>query len=60
MFVGKQHAAEEWIDLTGRHDHTVKIEQDGYGIFPVRAGSVSVWALPAEEDSQETEEEANA
>ncbi|KOS01340.1 alpha-amylase [Paenibacillus polymyxa] len=61
MFVGKQRVGEEWMDLTGHHDHTVKIEQDGYGIFPVRAGSVSVWALPAEEDSQETEEEeANA
>ncbi len=60
MFVGKQHAGEKWTDLTGHHDHAVKIEQDGYGVFPVRAGSVSVWALPTEEDSLETEDTANA
>ncbi|WP_353505559.1 alpha-amylase domain-containing protein, partial [Paenibacillus terrae] len=61
MFVGKHRAGEQWTDLTGRHDHIVQIEQDGYGVFPVRAGSVSVWALPGEDDSlEEAEDDVNA
>lgn len=48
MFVGEHRAGEEWTDYTNSIDEPVVIDDEGYGTFPVQAGSVSVWALPAE------------
>ncbi|GAD96909.1 alpha-amylase, putative [Paecilomyces variotii No. 5] len=43
MFVGKQHAGERWTDVLEWSSETVVIDNQGYGIFPVLAMSVSVW-----------------
>lgn len=44
MYVGTHRAGEEWMDLTGNRDERVTIGSDGFGVFPVHGGSVSVWA----------------
>ncbi|QGQ94776.1 alpha-amylase [Paenibacillus psychroresistens] len=46
MFVGAQRAGEVWTDLTNTRDEHIVIEEDGFAVFPVNGGSVSVWALP--------------
>jgi alpha-amylase len=46
MFVGRNRAGEEWVDLTGTRDEYITIEDDGYATFLVNGGSVSVWAHP--------------
>ncbi|MDG5472643.1 alpha-amylase [Jeotgalibacillus sp. ET6] len=46
MFVGENRAGEEWVDYTRSYADRVKIDEEGYGDFPVQAGSVSVWAFP--------------
>jgi hypothetical protein len=43
MFVGQQHAGEQWTDILEWHSGTVTIDSRGYGIFPVSKVSVSVW-----------------
>jgi alpha-amylase len=45
MLAGKDRAGENWIDLTGNRSDSVVIEEDGFAVFPVNGGSVSVWAL---------------
>lgn len=46
MFVGEHRSGEVWTDLTNTRDEQITIEEDGFAIFPVNGGSVSVWALP--------------
>ncbi|MCD7036694.1 alpha-amylase [Metabacillus sp. GX 13764] len=43
MFVGEERAGQVWEDCTGNRQDTVEIEEDGFGVFPVNGGSVSVW-----------------
>nr|WP_044641733.1 alpha-amylase [Risungbinella massiliensis] len=43
MYVGKQHAGETWVDLTGNSTNKVTINHDGWGDFYVNGGSVSVY-----------------
>lgn len=50
MFVGKERAGESWVDLTNNRSDLICIEEDGFATFPVNAGSVSVWALPANQE----------
>ncbi|SEU11977.1 alpha-amylase [Paenibacillus sp. NFR01] len=49
MFVGEARSGEAWIDYTGNLDATVTIGEDGWAVFPVKGGSVSVWAMPDED-----------
>ena len=44
MFVGQEWADQTFIDLLENHPAQVTINAEGYGEFPVAAGSVSVWA----------------
>ncbi|MFC7678725.1 alpha-amylase [Paenibacillus sp. GCM10028914] len=46
MNVGKERAGQVWVDLTNTREDHVTIGEDGFAIFPVNGGSVSVWALP--------------
>ncbi|NJJ39292.1 alpha-amylase [Paenibacillus apii] len=48
MFVGEERAGEVWADLTLSREDTVEIGEDGWAVFPVNGGGVSVWALPLE------------
>ncbi|TFE00003.1 alpha-amylase [Jeotgalibacillus sp. R-1-5s-1] len=48
MFVGQHRAGEQWRDYTNSREEHMTIDEEGYGTFPVNAGSVSVWALPEE------------
>lgn len=43
MFVGQQHAGEQWTDILEWHSGSVTIDNRGWGIFPVSKMSVSVW-----------------
>ncbi|KAF5861210.1 hypothetical protein ETB97_000523 [Aspergillus alliaceus] len=43
MYVGPNHAHEEWTDVMQNHASTVTIDDSGYGVFPVTGMSVSVW-----------------
>lgn len=43
MYVGRQHAGEQWTDILDWHTDIVHIDDRGYGVFPVNAMSVSVW-----------------
>ncbi|MDT3425449.1 alpha-amylase [Paenibacillus forsythiae] len=55
MFVGANRAGERWTDLTLNREGAVEIGRDGWAVFPVNGGSVSVWALPMEqEDGKDT------
>ncbi|WP_026696082.1 alpha-amylase [Peribacillus kribbensis] len=45
MYVGTHRSGEEWSDLTYNCEGTIKIDEEGFAVFPVKAGSVSVWAL---------------
>ena len=44
MFVGQEWADQTFVDLLENHPAQVTINAEGYGEFPVAAGSVSVWA----------------
>lgn len=46
MNVGTERAGEVWVDLTNTREDNVIIGKDGFAVFPVNGGSVSVWALP--------------
>jgi len=41
MEVGKEHANEEWTDLLGWHQGTIKIGEDGWADFKCSSMSVS-------------------
>lgn len=43
MNIGKLHAGEVYYDAIGFREEEVIIEEDGSAIFPVGAGSISVW-----------------
>jgi alpha-amylase len=45
MHIGGQFTGREYIDFLQNHDARVKIDEEGWGEFLVRAGSVSVWIL---------------
>ena len=44
MFVGQEWADQTFVDLLENHPAQVTINAEGYGEFPVAAGSVSVFA----------------
>lgn len=46
MNVGKERAGQVWVDLTNTRKDRTTIGEDGFAVFPVNGGSVSVWALP--------------
>ncbi|KIL49457.1 alpha-amylase [Jeotgalibacillus soli] len=48
MYVGKERAGEEWLDMTNSREDKITIDDDGFATFTVNAKSVSVWALPDE------------
>lgn len=50
MFVGKERAGQVWTDYTGNCPEKITIEEDGFATFLVKGGSVSVWALPDDEE----------
>lgn len=43
MEVGKRHAGNRFTDALGKVNEEVSINQDGWGLFKVKARSVSVW-----------------
>ena len=43
MYMGKQHAGQKFIDATRNIDAILSIDSEGYGLFPVKGRSVSVW-----------------
>jgi alpha-amylase len=49
MFVGEERAGETWVDLTNTREDKIEIDEEGFGVFKVAAGSISVWALPEED-----------
>ncbi|MEC0245243.1 alpha-amylase [Paenibacillus chitinolyticus] len=48
MFVGEERAGQTWLDMTGTRPEEIVIGDDGFAVFPVNGGSVSVWAQPDE------------
>lgn len=44
MYVGEQHAGEEWTDILRLTQGRVVIDERGRAKFPVQARSVGVWA----------------
>lgn len=50
MFVGQQHAYEQWTDLLHPSMKPVIINKKGYGDFGVQAMSASVWVDSATMD----------
>ncbi|MNW69877.1 Glucan 1,4-alpha-maltohexaosidase precursor [compost metagenome] len=59
MFVGEERAGEVWEDFTHNREEQVTIGEDGWAVFPVNGGSVSVWALPDEENTDPEETPAS-
>jgi alpha-amylase len=45
MEVGKHHAGKVFVDYLNKHDAEVTINEEGWGEFFVRTGSVSVWGI---------------
>lgn len=43
MEVGKHYAGQSFKDTLGRFEHTVTIDENGWGNFTCPAGNVSVW-----------------
>lgn len=43
MAVGKEHSGETWTDVLGWQQDEVKIDDDGYGLFPCPGTSVAIW-----------------
>lgn len=43
MYIGEQFAGKILIDCIGKCQEEVCISEDGYGVFPVKEKSVSVW-----------------
>ena len=48
MYIGKRHAGKIFYDCIGNCADTVTIDKEGYGVFEVSDGSVSVWILKNE------------
>lgn len=48
MYIGKRNAGKIFYDCIGNCADTVTIDKDGYGVFEVSDGSVSVWILKNE------------
>lgn len=44
MEIGTAYAGQFFIDLLGRFDHKIEIDENGWGNFTCPAGNVSVWA----------------
>ncbi|UQZ33980.1 alpha-amylase [Paenibacillus sp. PK3_47] len=57
MFVGEARAGESWEDFTRNREESITIDGEGWAVFPVNGGSVSVWALP---DADTEAEDAGA
>ena len=45
MYVGKQHANKQFVDALGHFRKTVVINNDGWGNFMVKGGSISCWIV---------------
>lgn len=43
MFVGQEAAGKTYADFLGHLDDKILIDEEGYGVFPVREKSVSCW-----------------
>ena len=43
MYVGKQNVGEKYIDIMGKSDEKIIIDEEGCGNFEVKERSVSVW-----------------
>ncbi|MEK4061311.1 MULTISPECIES: alpha-amylase [Paenibacillus] len=52
MFLGEERAGEVWKDFTHNREDNITIGEDGWAVFPVNGGSVSVWALPDNGDKE--------
>ena len=54
MNVGRQHAGENWTETLTGSSEDVPIDEEGWGVFPIRAsrgsGSVAVWVNAAASD----------
>ena len=45
MHIGKDYAGEKMLDAIGNCNEEVIIDEEGYGVFKVKAKSVSVWVM---------------
>ena len=45
MYIGKDYAGEKMLDAIGNCNEEVIIDEEGYGVFKVKAKSVSVWVM---------------
>ena len=45
MYIGKDYAGEKMLDAIGNCNEEVIIDGEGYGVFKVKAKSVSVWVM---------------
>lgn len=45
MYISKKYAGEKFIGALGGSDEEVLIDNDGYGNFKVKNGSVAVWIM---------------
>ena len=52
MHVGQLQAGNTFVDHLGHCDQHVVIDEEGWGVFPVAAGSVSVWRRQAADTNQ--------
>jgi len=47
MEIGKKHSGKIFIDLLKKHDGEIKIDEEGWAEFLVKAGTASVWVEKA-------------
>lgn len=45
MHVGILNAGKTFVDYLGHHDAEIDIDDEGWAVFPVCSGSISVWAV---------------
>lgn len=45
MYVGTSYCHQIFYDYLGHHQQRVEIDEQGYGVFPVNDGSVSVYIM---------------
>jgi alpha-amylase len=45
MYVGKHHSGETWKSMLSDDINTVKIDEEGNGVFYCEAGSLSIWSV---------------
>ena len=43
IYVGEKHKGQIWVDILGNSDEKVTIGEDGFAVFKVKDGSVSVY-----------------